>query len=460
MIQKTFENTTQYARQEEPPTGYLKKHFRARFPALNVSRRHEAVATDTIYADTPAVDNGATCAQLFVGKDSMLCDVFGMKSDAEFVNALEDIIRMRGAMDTLISDNAQAEISKCVLDILRSYVIKSWQSEPHHQHQNLSERKYQQIKRMVNIIMDRVGAPAELWLLCLEYVCYILNRLSSKVLDHKTLLEVATGQHPDISPLLQYSFYEPVYYRSYDDEGFPSESREKKGYWVGIAENIGNALTYKVLTDDTNKVITRSELRSANDPLTPNLRADPDKGEDPDAKPIFVAEYPDDDLSGLPPMTGPAISPDEIIGRTFLLPPDDKGQRFCACITQKILNNGELEDPQYSNVKFLLKVDGARADKIVGYNQVIQSLNNYFETELNEDGEQLFHFQEILGHEGPLNKEHPNYKGSTWNVLVLWNTGEKTFEPLHIIANDDPVSCAIYAKNNNLLSKPGWKRFK
>jgi hypothetical protein len=28
------------------------------------------------------------------------------------------------------------------------------------------------------------------------------------------------------------------------------------------------------------------------------------------------------------------------------------------------------------------------------------------------------------------------------------------------IAADDPVTCAIYAKDNNLLDVPGWKHFK
>ncbi len=38
--------------------------------------------------------------------------------------------------------------------------------------------------------------------------------------------------------------------------------------------------------------------------------------------------------------------------------------------------------------------------------------------------------------------------------------GEITSEPLSIIAADDPVTCAIYAKENNLLEQEGWKQFK
>jgi hypothetical protein len=45
-------------------------------------------------------------------------------------------------------------------------------------------------------------------------------------------------------------------------------------------------------------------------------------------------------------------------------------------------------------------------------------------------------------------------------VIVEWENGEITAVPLDVLAKDDPVSCAIYAKENQLLEKPGWKRFK
>jgi hypothetical protein len=44
--------------------------------------------------------------------------------------------------------------------------------------------------------------------------------------------------------------------------------------------------------------------------------------------------------------------------------------------------------------------------------------------------------------------------------MVEWENGEITSEPLAIIAADDPVTCAIYARENDLLDQPGWKRFK
>ena len=43
-------------------------------------------------------------------------------------------------------------------------------------------------------------------------------------------------------------------------------------------------------------------------------------------------------------------------------------------------------------------------------------------------------------------------KGSKYNVQVEWETGEITFELFSVIAADDPVTCAAYAKQHDLLA--------
>ena len=87
-------------------------------------------------------------AQGFVGRKSMVADVYLMNSQKEFVQTLTDTIRHRGAMDLLISDRGEAEISSRVKDILRMYAIDDFQSEPHHKNQNFFERWWQVIKRL------------------------------------------------------------------------------------------------------------------------------------------------------------------------------------------------------------------------------------------------------------------------------------------------------------------------
>ena len=84
-----------------PNTFPMKRHLKSRNPALNVPRRHEPVATDTVFSDTPELDNGVKQAQVFVGRDTLVADAYPMKSGKQFVNTLEDTIRRRGAMDKL-----------------------------------------------------------------------------------------------------------------------------------------------------------------------------------------------------------------------------------------------------------------------------------------------------------------------------------------------------------------------
>ena len=87
-----------------------------------------------------------------------------------------------------------------------------------------------------------------------------------------------------------------------------------------------------------------------------------------------------------------------------------------------------------------------------------QKIIDYIEAE--NDRDPVWKFKAIVGHQGPLRPSHPDYNGSTYNVQVHWENDEVTFEPLNVIAADNPVSCAIYARDNDLLDKEGWKRFK
>ena len=183
---------------------------------MNVPRRHEPVAADTIFPDTPAVDSGVKQAQVFGRRDSLVADVYPMKSGQQFVNTLEDNIRRRGAMDKLLSESAKTEIAKKVMDILRAYHISNWHSEPYHRNQNPAEWCYRTIKSWTNTVMNRSGAPANCWLLCMIYVCYILNHSACGALNGSIPLLVLYGITPDISIMLLYTFYHPVFYATHD----------------------------------------------------------------------------------------------------------------------------------------------------------------------------------------------------------------------------------------------------
>ena len=161
-----------------PNTFPMRKHLKSRNPALNIHRRHDPVATDTVFSDTLAVDSGVEKAQVFVGRDTLVAAAYPMRSGKQFVNPLENNIRTRGPMDKLLSDSAKTEISNKVMDILRAYHISNWHSEPYHQNRNPTEWRYKTVKSWTNTVMNRSGAPANCWLLCLIYVCYLLNHIA------------------------------------------------------------------------------------------------------------------------------------------------------------------------------------------------------------------------------------------------------------------------------------------
>jgi hypothetical protein len=117
-----------------PLNTVLCKCFKSPNPAVNIQRHDEPIATDTIQSDVPAIDGGEKYAQIFVGTKSLVTDIHGMKSPAQFPGILTDEIITRGAPTKLISDSARIKTSKEVHSILRTYGISSWQSEPHQQH--------------------------------------------------------------------------------------------------------------------------------------------------------------------------------------------------------------------------------------------------------------------------------------------------------------------------------------
>ena len=108
---------------------YIKNHFEPRNLVFSIPRCSEAVATDTIFSDTPAVDDGPTMAQFSCGHDTFVCDAYGIKSTIQFINTLSDNIRKWGAKDTLTSDGGKYEIHKGVTNLLHSIFIQDYQSE-------------------------------------------------------------------------------------------------------------------------------------------------------------------------------------------------------------------------------------------------------------------------------------------------------------------------------------------
>lgn len=62
----------------------MKKTYRSLFLELNMKQRSEHVAADTIYSDTPAMDDSSAREKVFAGTKTLVTNVYGAKSDKQF----------------------------------------------------------------------------------------------------------------------------------------------------------------------------------------------------------------------------------------------------------------------------------------------------------------------------------------------------------------------------------------
>ena len=104
------------------------------------------------------------------------------------------------------------------------------------------------------------------WLLCLEWVADVMNHSAEESLGWKPPLQILTGQTIDISILLYFMFWDIVYVSRSKDATYNGEighekSSEIRGRFVGFAWSVGHAITFKVLNDNTQKIICQSRVR-------------------------------------------------------------------------------------------------------------------------------------------------------------------------------------------------------
>ena len=273
LIKHTFSNSTQYGFMPTSPNGNLFKRWKSPNPAMNVFRLQDDILTDKIHSNTPAIDGGFKTAQIFFGRKSHIIHPEIISKRKSFLRCIQNFVRTWGAPFQIIADHIRYHESFQVLDYLRILWIKLWFSEAYYQHQNPFERRYQTFKRIVNRTMDRTGTPPQLWYLCICYVAYVLNRVSDPTLNYRQPIAVATGNIGDISAITTFQWLEPVYFKLDGRQFTFPNTGEGFGYFVGIAENVGHEMTYKIWNPSTNKIVDRSSVRSANDVRFPNKRA-------------------------------------------------------------------------------------------------------------------------------------------------------------------------------------------
>ena len=199
----------------------------------------------------------------------------------------------------------------------------------------------------------------------------------------------------------------------------------------------------------------RLDLLNGEDPPDPVIKSrhDAPDGESQNSQDFQSIEMPQFNPSEIVNPTMPELSTADLIGHSFLKE-QENGDTDHLCIVLAIEDHDAALENDKDRIKFLCANSDDTYEEVMSYNQILAHI------EKDSEDETLWKFKRISAHEGPLTPGHHNWKGSSFNVMIEWENGEITSEPLSMIAKDDPVTCAIYARENKLLNTPGWKRFK
>ena len=108
-----------------------------------------------------------------------------------------------------------------------------------------------------------------------------------------------------------------------------------------------------------------------------------------------------------PPMS--IINLDDLLGRTFLLPMDENGERKRATISEHVKDLCQQQVSREDQLRFKLKIDGDQLDDLISYNQLMKYLEDKTDTGPLEDG---FHrLKCIKDHKGPYTSSEVDWGG-------------------------------------------------
>ncbi|MGH7955311.1 MAG: reverse transcriptase domain-containing protein, partial [Gloeomargaritales cyanobacterium] len=321
------------------------------------------------------------------------------------------------------------------------YKIKEHITEPHHQHQNRTESRNRDLKRLIHRILGESGAPDRYWCYAAEHAATILNATAKATLTWRTPFEVCLGDTPDISTLYQFRFYDAV---KYTTPGIPFPNvKDLPGRFLGVAYNVGDLLTYKIEPDnlsyrDFNRhiLLHRSAvvLDSGNDKRVNALRpADPHSEED-NSLYIWLEEPPHSYLDDI------ASSEEQTSIINTLTSEGDEAEisePISAATIETTFPSPTIRiDPQYETEN----------------NTLLSSLGPDLPSAFDSSVDKLFDVKSILRHR--LKSRQPQ-------LLIDWEVGgEPTWEPLWMLKEDIPELVSEYIIEHKLQRpfQPDWAK--
>ena len=233
------------------------RHYRVDHLHFHRKRLHATFHTDTLFSKIMSL-RGNKCAQVFT--NGAFTAVYPIILKSHTGDSLRELINDVGIPDRLYADlaaehtgrNTEFQQQVHMFHIQMHYAEKGRKNQNHR-----AEREIGILKSRWKNQMAAKGVPSRLWDYGLVYESEILSRIS-RAPNERSGIEQLTGETPDISEWLDFSFYDLVRYHKASND--TSTDKRQLGRWLGVSHRVGSALCYWVLTK-SGKVISSTTVQ-------------------------------------------------------------------------------------------------------------------------------------------------------------------------------------------------------
>ena len=471
----------------------VERRFRTAQPHIRKRRIPGPFYSDTAIFPIKSI-RGDKYAQITTnGKGFSTFWTMRAKSDAN--NGLVNFINTVGIPERLVVDGApeQGQVNTAWRKTLRQYHIHQTVTEPHSPWQNRAEGEIREIKRMIRRFTHETKSPKRLWCYLGEHVVKIRSRTASTIASERgrTPFENVMGWTPDISPYIQFRWYDWVYYLDPDGE-------TKIGRWIGAADEIGGGdamwilpLSCRPIVRSTVWAIPREDFdvavknnereafdRRVAELLGTNLEAVNGEIEFPPDMPDYgdLFDEPDAaielDQEGLDRPEADDFTPDSFdsyLTAQVLLPRE--GELHRGTVKRRVKDeDGNPVGTRSSNP--ILDTRQYEVEFPDGATEVYQAnmLAEHLYSQVDEEGRSYQLIDEIIDHRSDnsavsiadgwfTTKSGTRRKKQTtkgWELLVQWRDGTSEWIPLRIVKEGYPIELAEYAVGNKLEQEPAF----
>ena len=493
----------------------LSRRYRAD-RVYNLKRLDARFATDTLFSDIKSLSQN-TCAQIYSHKVGFAAVYPMVSSTGDSIGqSYKDFSHDFGIPDHLTFDGYSSQVGRNTLFMktIRKYGSQYHISSPRRPNENPAEGAIREIKKRWYRVMLKNKVPERLWDFGLVWVCETgnLSVSSSHYANGRTSLEYITGETPDISEYLDFTFYDWVTYHPNAGLGEPSLGR-----WLGVSHKVGQLMSFWILAISgyyiscvTVQRLTNTE--KATDEWKERMREFDEKIKErldvkhtdlsiqaekvphwnrlsiSDDDPEFVEDFrrviedsnvPEgtDDTkqtnneSNTDTVTSKIPENDSYLNMELGLARGDDDALVHAVVKKRKLDDHGLQIGTY-NKNPLLDTREYEVEYIDGTVETLTAniIAENLLSQVDEEGHRQMLMHEIIDHrtnQNAINKEdgfvitkygNKKKKMTTrgWELCVNWKDGSTDWVALKDLKNSYPVELAEYARRNNIHEEPAF----